>query len=159
MQKILPLIVAVLFTVSCGKLMQQVNKEVAQQSQAPKTIETPEQITPPTTATTSTVATSIAIEGKYKANGKNPGGAGSYNGTVEIMKHGDKYHLIWEVGAHYEGMGTLNGNLLSIAWGSKADQPTGVVNYTVQPDGTLVGSWYMNNNPKSLGTENLTPLK
>jgi len=86
-------------------------------------------------------------EGAYGVEGRNPDGKG-YKGTVEIEKDGDEYHVSWKVGdSAYEGTGTLEGNLLTVEWGSA----TPVV-YALADDGSLKGLW-----DAGLGEETLTP--
>lgn len=86
-------------------------------------------------------------EGAYAVAGRNPDGA-RYKGTVEIEKDGDKYHVSWKVGdSAYEGTGKLEGNLLTVEWGSA----TPVV-YALADDGSLKGLW-----DAGLGEETLTP--
>ena len=53
-------------------------------------------------------------EGSYKVEGKNADGS-AYEGTVEIAKQGNGYHLSWQVdSSSYEGDGTFAGNLLTV---------------------------------------------
>jgi len=86
-------------------------------------------------------------EGGYGVEGRNPDGR-TYKGTVEIEKDGDEYHVSWKVGGSaYEGTGTLEGNLLTVEWGSA----TPVV-YALAGDGSLKGLW-----DAGLGEETLTP--
>jgi hypothetical protein len=86
-------------------------------------------------------------EGTYKVAGKSGDGS-AYEGTVEIEKDGDAYHLSWEVGdSSYEGTGKLDGNLLTVEWGSS----TPVV-YALGADGSLTGLW-----DAGKGEETLTP--
>jgi hypothetical protein len=86
-------------------------------------------------------------EGAYDVEGRNPDGK-SYKGKVEIEKDGDKYHVSWNVGdSAYDGTGTLEGNLLTVEWGSA----TPVV-YALADDGSLKGLW-----DAGLGEETLTP--
>ena len=57
-------------------------------------------------------------EGSYKVEGKNADGS-ACEGTVEIAKQGNGYHLSWQVGtSSYEGNGTFAGNLLIVDLGS-----------------------------------------
>jgi hypothetical protein len=86
-------------------------------------------------------------DGSYDVEGRNPDGK-SYKGTVEIEKDGDKYNVSWKVGdSAYDGTGTLEGNLLTVEWGSA----TPVV-YALADDGSLKGLW-----DAGLGEETLTP--
>lgn len=86
-------------------------------------------------------------EGTYDVEGHNPDG-GDYEGTVEIEKKGNGYQLSWKVGdSSYEGSGQLEGNVLTVDWGSS----TPVV-YALAEDGSLAGLW-----AAGKGTETLTP--
>jgi hypothetical protein len=89
-------------------------------------------------------------EGIYKAVG-NGGNAGSqYQGMVRITRTADGYHLDWKIGTSaYQGEGTLNGNLLTVNWGSS----TPVV-YALGEDGSLKGLWNAGE-----GEETLTPIR
>lgn len=86
-------------------------------------------------------------EGTYDVAGHNPDG-GDYEGTVGIEKEGNGYQLSWEVGdSSYEGSGKLEGNLLTVDWGSS----TPIV-YALAEDGSLTGLW-----AAGKGKETLTP--
>jgi hypothetical protein len=85
--------------------------------------------------------------GRYRATGHNADGS-SYRGTVTITKHGKVYQLFWNIGStNYKGSGTLEGNILTVNWGSS----TPVV-YALAEDGSLSGLW-----DAGLGDETLTP--
>jgi hypothetical protein len=71
-----------------------------------------------------------------------------YQGAVTITPEGDRYRLDWKIGTNaYTGEGTLNGNLLTVNWGSV----TPVV-YALAADGSLNGLW-----DTGFGDETLTP--
>ncbi len=107
---------------------------------------------------TQTPAAAPAIGGGYLVTGTNPGNTGRYRGIATIVKEGDKYRVHWQVGTSYDGIGSLNGNTLTVEWGT-ATQHVGTVTYTVQADGTLKGTWFVAKDPKNLGTETLVPRK
>lgn len=103
-----------------------------------------ETLTPVATAAAETVA---PPEGEYSVEGSNADGA-EYKGTVTITKKGKTFNLNWKVGDDaYEGKGKLEGNLLTVDWGSS----TPVV-YALGEDGTLTGLWDAGH-----GEETLTP--
>lgn len=86
-------------------------------------------------------------EGAYRAAGRNANGA-LYQGMVRIARQGEAYQLDWKIGKDvYQGTGTLDGNLLSVDWGSA----TPVV-YALAADGSLKGLW-----AAGTGEETLTP--
>ena len=86
-------------------------------------------------------------EGIYRAAGRGANGA-PYQGVVRIGRQGDGYRIDWKIGKdEYKGTGTLDGNLLSVDWGSA----TPIV-YALAADGTLKGLW-----ATGMGEETLTP--
>ncbi len=88
-------------------------------------------------------------EGAYDATGFS-GKGGKYHGTVHITRQGEGYHLEWKIGSStYAGDGELDGNLLTVRWGSS----TPVV-YALAPDGSLTGLWNA-----GAGEEVLTPQR
>jgi|ERR671919_1052687 hypothetical protein len=98
------------------------------------------------------------IAGIYWVTGTNPGSGSPYKGVATILKSGDNYRMHWEVGTSYDGVGQFDGKTLKVAWGT-ATANVGTVTYTLQADGSLQGTWFTANNPKSLGTETLRPKK
>jgi len=98
------------------------------------------------------------IAGNYRAVGTNPGNSGRYQGTASIVKEGDTYRVHWSVGTTYDGIGTLKGESFTVEWGTPTNH-IGTVNYVVQSDGSMKGTWYTAKAPNSLGTEILTPVK
>jgi hypothetical protein len=98
------------------------------------------------------------IEGIYDCEGKNPGGAGAYKGTLSIIKNEDTYNVTWTIaGSTYLGVGILDGNTFSVGYTDSGKTWYGVVVYKV--DGPkLVGTWAMAGNGKT-GTETLNKRK
>ena len=94
------------------------------------------------------------ITGTYEGGGTNPGGAGGYECTVEITKAGEGYTVVWFFDGQpgYEGSGILKDNTLVIGFANA--QGYGVVAYTVNPDGSLDGTWAGMGDTKT-GTETL----
>ena len=75
-------------------------------------------------------------EGVYSVAGRNPNGT-RYAGRVSISREGDRYRFDWRVGSStYRGLGTLDGNVVVVDWGSATP-----VIYSVAADGTLHGLW------------------
>lgn len=74
------------------------------------------------------------------ASASNPGGAGSYNGAVNINRKGEVHSLTWLItnSPGYSGVALAEGNTLGVGWGM--GKKYGVVVYRVQP-GKLVGRW------------------
>ena len=93
-----------------------------------------------TSSTTSTAPTPD-IGGKYSVSGSNPGGT-IYKGTLEVIKRGDVYQFRWNAGEQYDGVGVASGNIVAVAFASGANgKGCGVIDYTIQGDGTLDGKW------------------
>lgn len=89
----------------------------------------------------------VLAGGVYHVAGRGANGS-KYQGAVKISQESGGYVLDWKVGNNaYEGHGTLEGNLLSVNWGSS----TPVV-YALAADGRLKGLW-----AAGLGEETLTP--
>jgi Caspase domain len=87
--------------------------------------------------------------GRYIVNGRNPSGS-RYSGTVSIARRAGQFELDWRVGTSaYRGTGTLDGNLLTVDWGST--QP---LVYALREDGSLMGLW-----AGGLGEDVLTPAR
>jgi hypothetical protein len=74
--------------------------------------------------------------GRYQARGRSPDGS-TYSGTVTIAERDGGFRVNWKVGnSAYQGVGELDGNVLTVDWGSS----TPVV-YARQVDGSLSGLW------------------
>ena len=75
--------------------------------------------------------------GHYLVSGLNPNGS-RYSGTLDVRANGDRYDFDWVTGAsHFQGSGTLAGNILAVNWGSS----TTPIIYAVSDDGSLHGLW------------------
>ena len=85
------------------------------------------------------------IVGSYALNALDPTGE-QYGGTLTITngEQPNEYKFQWLVsGGIHEGMGTLEGNQLTVTWHSYAetDAPvSGTANYTVTVNGELYGT-------------------
>lgn len=93
-----------------------------------------------TTSSNSTTATANIV-GKYNIVGTNPNGA-PYKGALEVISHGDVYQFRWSAGNQSDGVGVMNGNVVAVAFASGANgKGCGVVDYTINGDGSLDGKW------------------
>lgn len=90
--------------------------------------------------------------GKYLVAGKNPGGKGTYAGTVTVVKTGETYKVTWDIGGTiFVGTGVGDEKFLAVSYvsgdntglalyGEEGDNWTGVWAY--QKGTTLGGeSW------------------
>lgn len=85
-----------------------------------------------------------SIVGSYVLNGVDPTGT-EYAGhlTIEAGDGPDEYRLQWIVGGVQTGVGTLQGDVLQVAWTTVEgvdDKARGRAVFTVQADGSLVGT-------------------
>lgn len=88
--------------------------------------------------------------GVYYVTGTNMDGT-PYRGTLTIERLGNTYTFTWETGgAITEGVGLLQGNILSAGW------DCGVVTYRIQEDGSLEGVWALCGEGRT-GTERAVP--
>ncbi len=109
-------------------------------------------------------------EGSYTVIGTNPGGQGSYDGSVVVERNGDTYAVLWEVGgvqflgtglgaATVKGvptMGPASEADTAIAVGYVSDGSYGITFYVEQPDGTWKGIWAYGGS-ETIGDEVWTP--
>ncbi len=84
-----------------------------------------------------------SIVGQYVLNGVDPTGA-EYAGhlTIESGESPGEYRLQWIVNGVQVGSGTLSGSTLSATWETVDgvdEDAVGSAEFTVQPDGSLVG--------------------
>ncbi|WP_305984808.1 hypothetical protein [Roseibium sp. MMSF_3544] len=76
------------------------------------------------------------IEGTYDSVGRNPDGS-RYEGVARIEVRDGTVYMVWNIaGETFSGQGSRNGNTLVIDWGQQDP-----VIYTIEPDGTLQGTW------------------
>lgn len=95
------------------------------------------------------------VAGRYSLAGRNPGGSGSYSGTVEVTRTGEIYQVVWTVapgGTVYQGIGIQTGSSFAVGY------PQGVAAYTVNPDGSLTGLWAASGS-NQVGQEDWTPSR
>jgi len=88
------------------------------------------------------------IDGVYTVHGANADGS-TYSGNAVIKLEGDCYRFRWLIanGDAFEGVGTRNGNIITVEWGQKSP-----VIYEIGNDDVLYGKW-----DNGRGTETLTP--
>jgi hypothetical protein len=82
----------------------------------------------------------LAQEGQYRVQGSNPGGGGSYAGTVTVQKTGQTYQVVWQVeGTRFVGTGIGGPDGLAVTYRSGND--TGVAIYVPGQQGGYEGVW------------------
>ncbi len=96
------------------------------------------------------IATAAQPTGTYSVQGTNPGGAGSYSGSVTVRQNGETYEVIWIIGSQrYYGTGVGNKSFMAVSYIS--GDSTGLALYTAEGD-NWSGIWtYAGGN--QLGTE------
>ncbi len=95
------------------------------------------------------------LSGSYKIlSASNPGGGGSYTGTVAIAKNGDLFSIGWTISGTppYKGVGIVDGQTFGIGWG--LGKAYGVAVYKVD-GGKLDGKWATSMSKGHAGTEKL----
>jgi hypothetical protein len=100
----------------------------------------------------STVAVAFAADptGSYTVQGTNPGGNGSYTGTVEVSKTGDTYKVVWVVGGtRYIGTGIGDKDFIAVSYKSGSD--SGLALYGAD-GGNWAGVWAYSG-AREMGTE------
>jgi hypothetical protein len=112
-------------------------------SEPPPASASPAKNLPPSPITPSPSAASVAdqtsIEGIWTISGAQTLEGASYGGTVEFIKHRDRYQVMWQTSAGaYSGVGLMRGNKLCVGW---SPEMFGVVFYKINGDGTLDGTW------------------
>lgn len=82
-----------------------------------------------------------SLGGRYNVVGTNPGGS-EYRGTLTVTPRGGVYQFRWNAGTQYDGVGVKNGKMVAVAFANGNDGTgCGVVDYLIEPDGTLQGKW------------------
>jgi hypothetical protein len=78
-------------------------------------------------------------EGEYDVEGSNPGGNGTYSGTVTVEKTGDTYRVVWDIGGtKYVGTGIGNKDFIAVSY--RSGNNTGLALYG-EDGGNWVGIW------------------
>jgi hypothetical protein len=94
-----------------------------------------------------------SLEGEYLVEGVNPSGS-KYKGKASLQLQGDTYTVTWTISNEkFSGSGSLSGDVLAVNWKTNTGV-SGVVNYQVNEDGTLRGSW-----AEGAGAETLIPVR
>lgn len=94
------------------------------------------------------------FEGIYRCEGVGANGE-TYAGLVEIARIDDTYRVTWMIPPHrvYVGIAILQGDVLAVSF---AGGTLGVVLYTMQKDGRVLGSWSTAQAEGHVFTETLT---
>jgi hypothetical protein len=96
------------------------------------------------------------VAGRYRLEGRNPSGSGSYRGEVVVERNGDAYRVLWQIGPTRQvGTGIVLDKVLSLTFQAGAG-PAGVAAFRINPDGSLTGIWAASGAP-AVGTETWTP--
>ncbi len=86
-----------------------------------------------------TVAFAADPVGDYTIEGTNPGGNGTYTGTVTVSRTGETYRLVWVVGStRYVGTGIGNKDFIAVSY--KSGNDTGLALYGAD-GGNWAGVW------------------
>jgi hypothetical protein len=98
-----------------------------------------------------------SVGGTYRVSGTNFNGS-SYSGTAQITSTGNSNcHISWVTGST-TSYGSCMRRGTTFAAGYILSGRVGLVLYEVRPDGSLVGTWTLANQPGT-GSETLTPMR
>lgn len=87
----------------------------------------------------STAAYAADPVGRYSVEGTNPGGGGTYSGTVSVEKTGETYRVVWVVGGtRYIGTGIGDKDFIAVSY--KSGNDTGLALYG-SDGGNWTGVW------------------
>lgn len=99
-------------------------------------------------ATLALPAWAASPSGMFKVSGTNPGGGGSYTGTVSVTPTGDTFRVVWKVGPDtVTGTGLWVDEKFCVGY-----QGNSIVVMTEQANGTWSGHW-ANGTDTRVGTE------
>jgi hypothetical protein len=102
-------------------------------------------------------APALAIEGRYRIEGSNPGNPGAYQGEVIVRKTGATYTLAWQLEQVRQiGTGLLSANVLSVTFMTPGRAGSGVASFEVENDKVRRGTWTALG-AQVTGTETWTP--
>lgn len=88
-----------------------------------------------------TATASAAPVGRFRVEGINPGGKGTYAGTVRVRKTGELYDVQWQVDQRrYFGVGLEKHGVFTVAYTSEEGGWLGVGVYRREGD-TWIGTW------------------
>lgn len=96
------------------------------------------------------------VAGSYNLVGRVPGGTQNYKGTADITAYGDGCYMRWYPPNDSEGTGAFANGTLTINFTFAVGGGTGVVRYTLMPNGQMEGVWWMTASPDRQGVETLT---
>jgi hypothetical protein len=103
-------------------------------------------------------APALAIEGRYRVEGTNPGSDAVYRGEAIVRRTGDTYTVAWQIGAARQaGTGVRTGDVLSLVYQTVGTNSFGVASFTIVGDRVKDGSWTTFGGQRA-GTERWTPI-
>ncbi|GJD32345.1 hypothetical protein PMNALOAF_3614 [Methylobacterium adhaesivum] len=99
----------------------------------------------------------VAIEGRYKIEGRNPGQTQVYRGEAAVKKSGETYSIVWQIGSGRQiGTGILTGSVLSVVFqAAGAPGSGGVASFQVNDHKITSGQWALTGG-QTVGTEQWT---
>ena len=81
-----------------------------------------------------------AQTGRYTVAGTNPGGTGTYGGSVTVAQQGEAFRVVWLTGGPpVEGIGVVANDVLAVAYGGAC----GIVAYAPAGDDGYEAVWAM----------------
>ena len=99
----------------------------------------------------------LAIEGRYRVEGTNPGSDAPYRGEAFVKRTGDTYAVGWQVGAvRQAGTGLRTGDVLAVVYQTVGTASFGVASFTIVGERVRDGVWTSFAGQR-VGTERWTP--
>ncbi len=103
-------------------------------------------------------APALAIEGRYRIEGTNPGSAAVYRGEAVVKRTGETYTVGWQIGAARQvGTGVRTGDVLSIVYQTVGTTSFGVASFGIAGERVNGGAWTTLGAQRT-GVEHWTPI-
>lgn len=100
----------------------------------------------------------LAIEGRYRIEGTNPGSEAVYRGEAVVKRTGETYTVGWQIGsARQVGTGVRTGDVLSIVYQTVGTNSFGVASFGIAGERVKDGTWTTLGGQRT-GTERWTPI-
>ena len=100
----------------------------------------------------------LAVEGRYRVEGTNPGSPATYQGEAVVKRTGDTYTVGWQIGSSRQvGTAIRTGDVLSVVFQTVGTNGFGVASFAIVGDRVRDGTWTTLGAQRA-GTERWTPI-
>ncbi|MCI0396139.1 MAG: hypothetical protein L0332_16850 [Chloroflexi bacterium] len=98
----------------------------------------------------------LDLSGTYNVTGTSLDGVRYAGDAIITRTTGNDYRIEWTFASQSQtGTGTFDGTTFNVKW-QMGSEASGTATYTLQPDGSLVGTWTQDG-VEGEGSESLTP--